>query len=88
MQKNPELNSGSNRPIQLNVVLSNKALVSFTGTNRNGGNCKLIAAINDLLSEFEDSAQTSRNYRKDIERWMLWCLIYQQKRFSNLDIDD
>lgn len=55
---------------------------------------KQIAADNDRqaietwLSEFHDSPQTVRHYRKEAERLLLWALIERNKALSSLTRED
>jgi len=65
------------------------------GSNRAPTNTiKQIAADNDLeavrcwLAEFHDSPHTLRNYRKEIERLLLWTYSEVQKPLSSLVRDD
>lgn len=93
--KNKEIQLPLNdTPIPLDVIELSPALDGSFGTNRNTGNGKLINANNDLeaiqcwLSEFEDSPQTFRNYRKEIERLLLWSLWELNKPLSSLGRED
>ncbi|PWK49889.1 tyrosine-type recombinase/integrase [Pleionea mediterranea] len=82
------------RPLPLEHLQLGTELDGTYGTNRNTGNGLLIDAHNDLealnswLEEFKDSPQTYRNYRKEIERLLLWSLLVLNKPFSSLSRDD
>jgi len=82
------------RPLPLEHLQLGTELDGTHGTNRNTGNGLLIDAHNDLealnswLEEFKDSPQTYRNYRKEIERLLLWSLLVLNKPFSSLNRDD
>jgi site-specific recombinase XerD len=82
------------KPLPLERLSLEPALDGTFGSNRNTGNGLLINADNDLealnswLEEFEDSPQTYRNYRKEIERLLLWSLLSLNKPFSSLNRDD
>ncbi len=47
-----------------------------------------LAAIHCWLSEFEDSPQTYRNYRKEVERLLLWSIKERGKPLSSLTRED
>lgn len=55
---------------------------------------KLISANDDLeaichfLSEYQDSPGTLKNYVKEIENLLLWCIHIKQKAISDLRRDD
>lgn len=82
------------RPLPLEHLQLSAELDGTHGTNRNTGKGLLIDAHNDLealnswLEEFKDSPQTYRNYRKEIERLLLWSLLVLNKPFSSLNRDD
>lgn len=65
-----------------------------SGTNRaTQGSCQLNAnndvdAINAWLGRVKDSPETFRNYRKEIERLLLWSSQDKQKSFSDLTLED
>lgn len=66
-----------------------------SGTNRAGtGRSIQLGADNDLqavqawLNEFRDSPRTLRNYRKEVERLLLWTLLERRKAFSSLNRED
>ncbi|MCO7227546.1 site-specific integrase [Pleionea sp. CnH1-48] len=81
-------------PLPLERLQLNSEFDGTFGSNRNSGNGLLINAQNDLealnswLEEFKDSPQTYRNYRKEIERLLLWSLLVLNKPFSSLNRDD
>ena len=63
------------------------------GVNRGHGHCQLaaaddIAAVRAWLSEFLDSPQTWRSYRKEAERLLLWCWLVAGKALSDLQRED
>ncbi|MBI1425682.1 MAG: tyrosine-type recombinase/integrase [Gammaproteobacteria bacterium] len=63
----------------------------FNRANRNA--CQItadddLAAIRTWLSEYQDSPQTFRNYRKEAERLLLWAMIERGKPLSDLNRDD
>jgi site-specific recombinase XerD len=65
------------------------------GSNRAGaGTARQLAADNDLqaiqawLTEFLDSPQTLRHYRKEAERLLLWALLERRKPLSSLTRED
>jgi site-specific recombinase XerD len=66
-------------------------LAGAAGINRaDAGVTKQIEADNDLeaircwLAEFHDSPHTFRNYRKEVERLLVWCTAELGKPFSSL----
>ena len=70
---------------------------SYSGTqgiNRANRNVCQIDADNDLdairtwLSEYQDSPQTYRTYRKEAERLLLWGLVERGRPLSSLNRDD
>ena len=70
---------------------------TFSGTqgiNRAIRNTCQISADNDLdaiktwLSEYQDSPQTYRSYRKEAERLLLWGLVERGTPLSSLNRDD
>lgn len=81
-------------PIPIEKVQLSSELNGATGVNRNRDGGLLINADNDLqaihswLADFEDSPATYRNYRKEIERLLMWSLLVKQKPFSSLAKDD
>lgn len=63
------------------------------GGNRGRGHCQLaaaddVAAVQAWLSEFVDSPQTWRSYRKEAERLLLWCWLVAGKALSDLQRED
>lgn len=65
------------------------------GINRAGSDVtKQIDARNDLdavqvwLAEFQDSPHTLRNYRKEVERLLLWSILELGKPLSSLQRED
>ena len=81
-------------PIPIERVQLTPELNGVNGINRNLDSGLLIDADNDLeaiqswLADFEDSPATYRNYRKEIERLLMWSLIVKNKPFSSLVKDD
>jgi len=71
-----------------------EALSGTQGINRaNDNSCQIDAdddldAIRTWLSEYQDSPQTFRSYRKEAERLLLWALIERDKPLSSLNRDD
>ena len=69
-------------------------LSGITGTNRNQHNAQQIDAENDFqalsswLRLYDESPQTFRSYRKEIERLYTWCLHTLNKPFSSLTVAD
>jgi site-specific recombinase XerD len=47
-----------------------------------------IEAINCWLTEYSQSKDTQRNYRKDAERLLLWSINEKQKPLSSLNAED
>ena len=70
------------------------ALTGMNGLNRAKRDaCQItadddISAIQSWLSEYRGSEQTYRNYRKEVERLLLWSLIERNKPISSLNRDD
>lgn len=84
-------------PIPLERLLIPVALDGSSGSNRAGagaGVTKQISADNDIqavnawLAEFHDSPHTFRNYRKEIERLLLWSVTELGKPLSSLVRED
>jgi len=69
-------------------------LSGVTGINRADRKmCQLnanddLSAIKSWLNEYRDSAQTFRNYQKEVERLLLWSLTERNKALSSLNRDD
>ena len=85
------------------VILSFLGHLSYTLSATLDGSCgrnrskvsPLIGAKNDLeaielwLKEYANKTSTTyRNYRKDAERLLLWCIVERQKPLSALDPED
>jgi hypothetical protein len=47
-----------------------------------------LAAVNAWLGLFDASSHTCRNYRREVERLLLWAIIAQNKALSSLDAAD
>lgn len=82
-------------PQPLERLLVPTDLDGRNGSNRAGaGTVRQLAADDDLqaiqtwLSEFQDSPQTLRHYRKEAERLLLWALLERGKPLSSLTRDD
>lgn len=82
-------------PMPLELLKTPELLNGSQGTNRAPHFItQQISATHDLqaiqswLTEFENSPQTLRSYRKESERLLLWSLIEKQKSFSSLTRDD
>jgi site-specific recombinase XerD len=82
-------------PIPIERLLIPLELNGSHGSNRAPADrIRQIAAENDMqaietwLSEFHDSPQTVRHYRKEAERLLLWSLIERRKAFSSLTRED
>lgn len=64
------------------------------GTNRATGNRPLIAAKNDIdaikawLARYADTKTTFANYRKEVERLLLWSTLQLEKPLSSLTHED
>ncbi len=71
-----------------------KQIVQATAENRESNKRCLIPALNDVqaiecwLSEYQKSAATARNYRKEAERLLLWTLSERNKLLSSLTAED
>lgn len=63
------------------------------GLNRASGFC-LIAARNDLdavrafLHKYRNKAKTARSYRKEVERFLLWCVCREGTAISSVGTDE
>lgn len=63
------------------------------GTNRARGICQ-ISAGNDLealqayLYRYQDKPKTFRAYTKELERFLLWCVMVQQRAMSSVSTQD
>jgi site-specific recombinase XerD len=69
-----------------------EALSGAFGTNR-GERSSLLAsndlqAINAWLSRRDPGSQTFRAYRKEAERFLLWCVLEAGKALSSLSVED
>jgi site-specific recombinase XerD len=47
-----------------------------------------VSALRSWLSRYVERAHTSRAYRKEVERFFLWCLIVARKPLSSIDSAD
>lgn len=88
-------NTANMLPSPLEQITLPVELNGSQGTNRAAsGVTKQIAANDDLeavrcwLAEFHDSPHTFRNYRKEVERLLLWCTLELQKPLSSLMRED
>lgn len=81
-------------PVPIDQIQVPEALSGHYGINRGNHNSCQISADDDLsavrtwLSEYQDSPQTFRNYRKEAERLLLWALLERGKALSSLTRDD
>jgi len=79
-------------PVQ--QVLVSPQFDGSQGTNRARGNRPQIAANNDLdavtawLTRYCDTKTTFDNYRREVERLMLWSTLHLQKPLSSLTHED
>jgi site-specific recombinase XerD len=70
-----------------------ESLDGRSGTNRAPGTPR-IEAVNDYeairvwLSLWPEGSHTHRAYRREAERFLLWCLIERGKAFSSVGVDD
>ena len=82
------------RPRSLDSIDLPAQLDGSAGINRRYGEVCQIDAQNDWqaiqcwLLEFEDSPQTYRNYRKEVERLLLWAARSRSKPLSSLVRED
>jgi site-specific recombinase XerD len=63
------------------------------GDNRHPGRCALSAsndyeAIHAWLGTRRDNPHTQRSYRKEIERFLLWCVLVRGKALSSARAED
>lgn len=86
---------GETQPVPLERLLLPTDIDGRQGTNRAGlAVTKQIEADNDLeatqvwLAEFRNSPHTLRNYRKEVERLLLWSLFELRKPLSSLMRED
>lgn len=86
---------GETQPVPLERLLLPTDIDGRQGTNRAGlAVTKQIEADNDLeatqvwLAEFRNSPHTLRNYRKEVERLLLWTLFELHKPLSSLMRED
>lgn len=68
-------------------------LSGVDGVNRAPAFCFISArndleAINSYLSRYTGQAHTERAYRKELERFILWCALVAGKPISSLLVDD
>lgn len=68
-------------------------LSGLQGTNRSPTFCFISArndleAINAYLVRYKGQAHTERAYRKELERFILWCALVACKPMSSLLVDD
>lgn len=92
---NTMTNKGETQPVPLERLLLPTDIDGRQGTNRAGlAVTKQIEADNDLeatqvwLAEFRNSPHTLRNYRKEVERLLLWSLFELRKPLSSLMRED
>lgn len=83
-----------NTPTPLEILVLPNDLNGSNGENRRKDELCHIQAGNDCeaidcwLAEFEDSPQTFRNYRKEVERLLLWAARERKKPLSSLMRED
>lgn len=63
------------------------------GVNRSQAYCYITAAndlqaINCYLQRYADQAHAQRAYKKELERFLLWCVIIAQKPMSSVNASD
>ncbi len=80
-------------PVPLEQLPLSGELNGRWGRNRSNGISQISAetdleAIQTWLAEFESSPHTWRNYRKEVERLLLWSLLERGKPFSSLTRED
>ena len=84
----------SDKPQSLDNISLSAQLDGSAGSNRRYGEVCQIDAQNDWqaiqcwLLEFEGSPQTYRNYRKEVERLLLWAARSRNKPLSSLVRED
>lgn len=74
-------------PFEQLVAHVPELLLQMSGPNRNPGHSQLRArhdleAIESWLREYEQSPQTFRSYRKEVERFLNWLVLVAQVPFS------
>ena len=47
-----------------------------------------IEAIDAYLKKFDDQPKTRRSYQKEIERFLMWCILEQGKAMSSVMVED
>lgn len=89
-----ELHSSSTVPLPLERIKAiTLQLDGSQGVNRHS-NFALISARNDLeaihayLYRARDNEHTRRSYRKELERFLLWCVLERRKALSSVLVDD
>ncbi len=76
------------------LYLSNVSLDGSSGSNRERRRrCQITArhdydAIQAWLELKADNRSTARNYRREAERFLLWCLLKKRKPLSSIDVND
>ena len=68
-------------------------LAGLDGINRAPAFCFIaarddLAAIDTYLARYDDSPETQRSYRKELERLLLWCALVVRKPLSSLLAED
>jgi integrase/recombinase XerD len=81
--------SSGGLPVPYEQMLAHvpELLLHLSGPNRNPGHSQMRArtdleAIESWLREYEDSPQTFRAYRKEVERFLNWLVLVAQVPFS------
>lgn len=88
----PALNPPRTDIVPLEEFLLPAELDGSNGTNR--GERSLLAAADDLkavkawLSLAKPGSHTYRSYRKEAERFLLWCIMEKRKPLSSVTIED
>lgn len=82
-------------PVPIEQIVLPARLDGRDGVNRarSKEGCQIVAdsdidAIRTWLSEFHDSPETLRAYRKEAERLLLWAMLERGKAFSSLARED
>ncbi|GAB6068845.1 phage integrase family protein [Methylothermus subterraneus] len=85
--------SGSLAPAPIERLMPPEALDGRNGTNRAPGPPKIDAAndyeaIKSWLSLWPEGSHTWKAYRRESERFLLWCLVERGKAFSSVTAED
>ena len=91
--KSVELFQGSLHLVPLERIRLSDKLSGCNGQNRAISFCQ-ISARNDLeaieayLYRFRNNEKTQRSYRKEVERFLLWCIVELGKPMSSVSQED